>query len=183
MANELASATVAPAAPAGPAQAPQIPEPVAAVAAGEIAGILVPPAKPGASADPVYGFLVENYDLLPEQAPVDFYETAAAETVLFNTGLLTQEDLQAAEKAGTLAEILSGPSAAAEPSSNSPTINAEGTSVAPPVAAQPMMAAPKMPAGAQNSLAGARVRNMQGGPKVSPIQPNPIGQQLARRAV
>ena len=37
--------------------------------------------------------------------------------------------------------------------------------------------------GAQSALAGARVRNMQGGPKVSPIQPNPIGQQLARRAV
>jgi len=181
MRNELASATVAPA--QAPAQAPQIPEQVAAVAAGDIAGLLVPPAKPGAPLDPVYGFLVENYDLLPEQAPVDFYETAAAETVLFNTGLLTQDDLQEAEEAGTLADILSGPTAAAEPSSNSPTINAEGTSVAPPVAAQPMMGAPKMPAGAQNALAGARVRNMQGGPKVSPIQPNPIGQQMARRAI
>ena len=177
MRNELASATVA------PAQAPQIPEQVAAVAAGDLAGLLVPPAKPGAPLDPVYGFLVENYDLLPEQAPVDFYETAKAETVLFNTGLLTAENIQGAEEAGTLVELLSGPTAAEQPAGNSPSISAEGTSVAPPVAAQPMMGAPKMPAGAQSALAGARVRNMQGGPKVSPIQPNPIGQQLARRAV
>jgi hypothetical protein len=133
MNNELASATVAPA--QAPAQAPQIPEQVAAVAAGDLAGLLVPPAKPGVQPDPVYKFLVENYDLLPDQAPVDFYETSNAETVLFNTGLLTEKNLQEAEEAGTLADLLSAPAATEQPAGNRPPISAEGTSVAPPVAA------------------------------------------------
>jgi hypothetical protein len=181
MANELASATVAPATAPQPAPAAgQIPEQVAAVAAGQIPGLLVPPARKGTPPDPVYMFLVENYDLLPDQAPVDFYETANADTVIFNTGLLTQDDLAAAEEAGTLAEILIPSQAAEQPTEASQGFarTAEGTSVAPP-----QVSAPAMPARAQASLAGARVRNMQGGPKVSPIQPNPIGQQLARRAV
>lgn len=180
MANELASVTVAPAAaPEAPAPTADLPEPVAAVASGQLPAIVVPPARPKSEPDPVYLFLVQNYDVLPEQAPVDFYETREAETILFNTQLLSQERLAQAEKDGTLAQLLTPVEAPAA----APSQTAEGTSIAPPAVQTPAQSAPRMPAGAQNSLAGARVRNMQGGPKVSPIQPNPIGQQLARRAV
>ena len=166
----LAAAEATPEAPAAPAT---LPEPLDAVAAGQIPGIKVPPLQPGTPPDPLQVFVVENFDTLPQQAPIDYYDTAAQETVVFNTELLTAEALQAAEQNGSLDQLLAGQAAAAA----APT--AEGTSLPAPRPAAPAMKAPK----ASGPLQTARVRNIQGGPQVSPIQPNPVGQQMARRPI
>lgn len=174
-----APAAAAPAAPQTSAPTPeQLPEPLAAVARKEVPGILVPPLLPNTPPDPLQLFVVQNFDTLPQMAPVDYYDTQSSETVVFNTELLTAEQLAQAEKSGTLTQLLQ-PQTAAAP--GGPAMSAEGTSLPAPVPQTPPMKAP--PAKMQASLATARVRNMGGGPKVSPIQPNPVGQQLAKRPV
>ncbi len=187
--NPLADATVAaPAAPQplapqaevpAPEQTgPQLPEPLDAVARKELPAVAVPPLQPGVPPDPVQSFLVANLDVLPE-AGLGWYDTQAKQTVVFNTELLTEEQLAQSEKDGTLASLLQAPAAGAQPGAAS----AEGTSIPAPAPATPAQKAPKPSAGLQDILANARVKNMQGGPRVSPVQPNPVGQQLARRPV
>ena len=130
----LADQKVAPAAQPGPLapapEPPALPSPLDAVAAGQIPGVKVPPLQPSTPPDPLQLFVVENFDKLPSMAPVDYYDTAAQETVVFNTELLSAEALQAAEQAGTLDQVLAGEGAA-------PAQAAEGTSLPAPKAAAP----------------------------------------------
>lgn len=168
----------APQAPAAPAV--ELPEPIASVARRELPGVIVPPLRPGTQPDPLQLFVVSNLDVIMEAAPIQYYDTAAQETVLYNSELLTEEQLQQAEQDGTLQKLVQ-PAAAA--SQNAPAGSAEGTSLPAPSPAVPAQKAPAPGAGVQDILANARVKNVTGGPKVSPIQPNPVGQQLARRTV
>lgn len=187
MANELSNVRVsaapapAPEAPAAPEQ-PQLPPPVAAVANKEVPGIIVPPVAPNSAPDELQSFLIQNYTELPKIAPVDFFEAKDASTVVYNPEMLTEESLAKADTEGTLQQLLQ-PAEQAAPEAPAAPQPAEGTSLPAPTPNVPAMQAPKVPAGTQDALAKARVRNMQGGPKVSPIQPNPVGQQLSRRAV
>lgn len=181
----MAEETMAPEAPAAQAPAPattlQLPEPLGAVARKEIPGVIVPPLVPGQQPDPVQLFVVSNFDVLPTVAPIDYFDTQAKETVVFNSELLTAEQLEQAEKDGTLKNLVqsaNGGTAAAAPG-----MSAEGTSIPAPQPATPTMRAPKPSAGMQDMLANARIKNLQGGPRVSPIQPNPVSQQMARRTL
>lgn len=167
-------------APAPEAAAVELPEPIAAVARKELPGVIVPPLRPGAPPDPLQLFVVSNLDVIMQQAPIEFYDTAAQETVLYNSELLTAEQLQQAEQDGTLQKLVQP---AAGGPQNAPMGSAEGTSLPAPSPAVPAQKAPKPAAGMQDILANARVKNVTGGPKVSPIQPNPVGQQLARRPI
>lgn len=177
----------APAAPAG------LPSPFADVVAGSIPAVLVPPIGPHGKPDPVQEFAANNFsDLL--QAGLSWHETKDQAVVLFNPKLISEAKVIAADKAGTLSKIAQpvtslqapgGPPAAPDATLADPAAAA----AAPAPDAGPLAAAPApMPAsgGVPASVPPGvlRARGTALAPKkVSPIQPNPIADQLARRAV
>lgn len=196
--NELAQATVR---PSGAQPAPQpgqelappaLPAPIDAVAAGQQPAVLLPPVQPNAPLDPAQEFVIENFNALPD-LNLGAFEAQDLSTVIFNASLLTQEQLAEADAAGTLAELLQ----ASTPMGASPPPAAEGASaqIAADAAAQrpqmqvqtapavPAMPAPKVPAGTQNMLARARVRNVGAGPKPPGLTPNPLAGAVAGRPV
>jgi hypothetical protein len=195
--NELAQATVR---PPGTQQMPQpgqelappaLPTPIDLVAAGQQPAVLLPPVQPNAPLDPAQEFVIENFNALPE-LNLGAFEAQDLSTVIFNASLLTQEQLAEADSNGTLAALLEastpmqagGPAAAGAPAQ----IAADAAAQRPQMQVQtapaaPAMPAPKVPAGTQDMLARARVRNMGAGPRSPGLTPNPLAGAVAGRPV
>ncbi len=206
--NELAQAQVAPPQAAAPqpqgqelapdqqAQAPQLPAPLDAVAAGQTPAAVLPPVQPNQPPDDVQEFVISNFDNLATLGLAAF-EAPDMSTVIFNPQMVDQKQLEAAAKAGTLDQLLNPPKqgqelaprgapaqGAAVPDNTAAQVAQQHAEQRPqaPVPTAPQIA-PKVPASTQNMLAKARVRNMGAGAKPAGLTPNPVGNQLSKRAL
>lgn len=168
MNSPLANASLAPQPPAAPnvPVANELPPPLPELVEGLVPAVLVPPITEEVLQEvPQVEMLVQNFDQI-YQLGLETYEAQDLSTVVYNPDLVSEQQLQEAEGNGTLAQLAV------------PLIPGAGEEMS--------MAAPPAPAG--GPLAGAdvspaaRAANMQP-PQISPIQPNPIGSQLARRAI
>jgi hypothetical protein len=143
-----------------------LPPPIPELVDGSVPAVLVPPVTEELLQAPAVDALLTNFDKLFELG-LDVYEAQDLSTVVYNPTSVSEQQLQEAEANGTLAELAM------------PLMGDEGglesAATAAPPAGGPL-------AGASVVSPAARAANMQP-PQVSPIQPNPISQQLARRAV
>lgn len=189
-----AAAAPAPADPAAAAAAPApdagaLPSPFADVVSGSIPAVLIPAIPAHGKPDPVQEFAANRFgDLL--QAGLDYHETKDQSVVLFNPKVISAEKVAAADRDGTLGKIaqpvddIAAPGAAPAPDAAAAPV----PDAAPAADAGPLSAAPApMPmasAGGPPPPGVQRMRSAALAPrKVSPIMPNPIPDQLARRAV
>lgn len=185
MANELASAQVAP----QQAAVPTLPSPLAEVAQGVQPAAILPPVAPNTQLDPAQEFVIENFEVLPEVG-LEVYEAPDMSTVVFNPQLIDRASVEQAAASGELPSLLAAPPQVEQPgqelaaSSVAQSRAAERPQMAVQSApAAPALPAPKVPASIQNLLAKARVRNMGGGPKPAGIVPNPISSRVAKRPI
>lgn len=149
--------------------AAELPPPLPQISAGVLPAALIPPISEEVAVDPLVESIISNFGKLGELG-IEYYEAADQSTVLYNPSLITVEELKEAESSGTLAQIAPPIGIAAEAPLDVST-SAPLAQTAP---------APK-PAGSQR-LMGARIRNFNPQP-VSPIQPDPVIQQLDKRAI
>ena len=205
--NELAQAQVAPqsmppqAQPQAPqpqgqelassqqAQAPQLPAPLDAVAAGQTPAAVLPPVQPNQPPDDAQQFVISNFDQLKTMGLAAF-EAPDMSTVIFNPQMVDQKQIEAAAQNGTLEQLLAPPpqqgqELAPQAADNSAAQVAQQHAEQRPQAPVPTapQIAPKVPASTQNMLAKARVRNMGAGAKPAGLTPNPVGNQLSKRAL
>lgn len=175
----LNDAQIAPAAPvSSPLAAPEpavatntpveadLPPPLPQLAAGELPAVLVPPITPETEGDPLLQNVISHFGELGKLG-IEYYEAGDQSTVLYNPEMVTEDQLKEAEANGTLAQI-------------APPL---GQALAPQSA--PLQAAVVPPAGAPQTsgrLRNAQIQNFNPRP-VSPIQPNPVTQQLDKRAI
>lgn len=150
--------------------AAEIPPPLPQIAAGELPAALVPPLDEALMNDPTIAGILSNFGELGKLG-IEYYEAADQSTVLYNPKLITDQQLAEAEQNGTLpqiappvTELSQSPEAVGSPM---PLAGASMTSTGQPET--------------EARLATARARNINDGPRVSPIQPNPITQQLGKR--
>lgn len=175
----LADASVAPKTPVlSPLAAPEpaaavntpveadLPPPLPQLAAGELPAVLVPPITPETEGDPTVQAVISNFGELGKLG-IEYYEAADQSTVLYNPKVITEDQLKEAEANGTLAQI-------APPIGGSMEPQAQGAPLAQTAPAGAPAAPPR--------LTNARIQNFNPRP-VSPIQPNPITQQLDKRAL
>lgn len=207
--NELAQAQVAPpqAAPVAPqtagqelapdqqAQAPQLPQPLDAVAAGQQPATVLPPVQPNQPPDDVQEFVISNFDKL-QTLGLEAFEAPDMSTIVFNPQLVGKADIENAVKTGTLDQLLSpAPQQGQELAGAAPQAAPKAAPAGPDTTAIDVaqqhsgqrastnVEAPKAPASTQNMLAKARVRNMGAGAKPAGLVPNPVGNQLSKRAL
>ena len=206
--NELAQAQVAPQGPAPQAaspqgqelapdqqaQAPQIPQPLDAVAAGQLPAAILPPVQPNQPPDEVQEFVISNFDKL-QTLGLEAFEAPDMSTIVFNPQLVGAADIENAVKTGTLEQLLSpapqqgqelagaAPQAAQGPVAGPDTTAIDVAQQHSGQRASTNVEAPKAPASTQNMLAKARVRNMGAGAKPAGLVPNPVGNQLSKRAL
>lgn len=195
--NELAQAQVAPQ-PAAPqaagqelaaapqAEAPTLPQPLDAVAAGQQPAAVLPPVQPNQPPDAVQEFVIANFEGLP-QLGLEAFEAPDLSTIVFNPQLLDRASIESAVQNGTLEQLLSPPQQGQElAAAAAPAPDAAAAQVAEQHMSQRAstnVEAPKVPASTQNMLAKARVRNMGAGAKPAGLTPNPVGNQLSKRAL
>lgn len=198
--NELAQAQVAPPAqapaasqsqglelaPDQQAQAPALPQPLDAVAAGQQPATILPPVQPNQPPDDVQEFIISNFENLP-QLGLEAFEAPDLSTIVFNPQLLDRASIESAVQNGTLEQLLSPPQQGQElAAAAAPAPDAAAAQVAEQHMSQRAatnVEAPKVPASTQNMLAKARVRNMGAGAKPAGLTPNPVGNQLSKRAI
>lgn len=186
MPNELAGEALpapnAPLAPqAAPAEAPafQLPSPFADVVAGTIPGVTVPPIVQGKT-DQLQEFVVSNLDEIMASG-LDMHETDDAMTVFFNPSKVTPEQIDKAAKAGKLLELFPAAAQAAQAAAAPAEAPVEAAPAAGPLAGATV--APPAAAGAPNQrLMGAQATALKS-LTPSPIRPNPVPDQLAKRPV
>lgn len=154
-----------PAAPNTPVAA-ELPPPLPQLAEGAIPAILIPPITDEVLQIPEVESIIANFEQI-YQLGLETYEAGDMSTVIYNPDLMTEEQLTEAEGNGTLAQL-------AQPLLGDAALAGEAMAAPAPAPAQPLAGAGISPA--------ARANNMQP-PQVSPIQPNPITSQLARRAI
>ena len=179
--NALADLPVPSAVPApeAPAPAPEatIPSPFADVIAGTIPGVQLPPISREAGApDPVQGYVIENFPELLA-AGLEYTDVPGDVTVLYNPSNLTEAQIQSAAKDGTLDSLVPPATAPAAPAAEA---GLAGVAVPPPVPPQTAGPAPG-PAGA--TPPGVMRQRLANVTPPSPIKPNPIPDQLAKRAL
>lgn len=172
MANELANSTVGPAPAAAPTA--EIPSPFADVVAGKIPAVSLPPIE-GDQLDPTQEYVSQNLDTLLE-AGLEYLETEDQTTILFNPAVVKKQDLEAAQKDGTLGQLVRPaltPEAPADPLADA--------QAAGPAEPAPLATATAGPAPAPNrAIQAARLQNS----KAAPINtPNPVQGVLSKRAV
>jgi hypothetical protein len=148
-------------------EAAAFPPPIPQLTSGEIPAILVPPITEQLMADPRVESLLLLFPQMKELG-LDYYEAQSAETVIYNPDLISESDLVEAEQNGTLAQLAM------------PIMEPEEAMGEAPMAGP--LAGAGASSGASARLADDRVQNMEP-PRVSPIQPNPLGDQLGRRAM
>ena len=177
--NPLADASINPmqAAPVAPnvPVAAELPPPLPQLQAGEIPAVLVPPITEPLMQDPTIKSLLTIFGQLPDLG-LETYEAQDMSTIIFNPQVVDEATLQEAEGNCTLAQVampLLGE--APEPEAQAP-----GAVPAPGPLAGAQLSAPSNVN--RSRLTSARVQNIT--PKqVSPVQPNPLSEQLARRAM
>jgi hypothetical protein len=177
--NELAQATVAQPAQQMPGQElapPPIPSPLDAVASGQAPAVALPPVEPNGQLLPAQEFVIENYAQLP-QIGLAVFEAQDLSTVVYNPAMVDEASLMQADQEGTLAQLLSAATPMSPEQAAAPAVAAPPP---PPVEPAP---APKVPAGTQDMLARARVRNVGAGPKQPGLAPNPVSGAVASRPV
>lgn len=166
LSNESLTAPTPPAAPNVPVAA-ELPPPLPQLAEGLIPAVLIPPITEEALQIPEVESIIANFEQI-YQLGLETYEAGDMSTVVFNPSLVSAEQLTEAEGNGTLAQL-------AMPLLGDGALAGEMAAPAPaPAPAQPLAGAGLSPT--------SRANNMQP-PQVSPIQPDPITSQLARRAV
>lgn len=151
-----------------------LPPPLPQLESGEVPAVLVPPVTQELMADPVIDAVVNNFPRLGELG-LAYYEASDMSTVLYNPDKITEQELQEADKNGTLAQIAT-PLDAFSGRQGSPAT--PGTQNAPLATEQLAGGTPA----AEPSLQKARVQNIAPRP-VSPIQPKPVTGQLAKRPI
>ena len=180
MPAELSSAVVQPQA-AQPLAPQALPSPLDAVAAGQLPAAVLPPIQPNQPPDPTSEFVIQNFDKL-ESFGLQAFEAPDLSTVIFNPKLLPADKVEAAAKSGTLDQLLNPPQVAPADAGAVAQQAAQGRELA-PVQAAPAPVAPPLPASTQTQLAKMRVRALGQGGQKNPIVANPVGNQLAKRAV
>ena len=168
---------------------PAVPQPLDLVAAGQKPAALLPPVQPNAPLDPAQEFVIENFNALP-QLGLGAYEAQDLSTVIFNAAMLDEATLADADANGALAELLQAadPANAVVPDTAPAQIAVDAAAARPQMQVQtapaaPAMPAPKVPAGTQNMLARARVRNTGSGPQPPGLVPQPLAGAVAKRPV
>lgn len=183
MPNELAGAQV-PAAPSAPLAAPaaeqgfQLPSPFSDVVAGTIPGVSIPPIV-GRKTNQIQEFVVANMDDIMASG-LDLHETDDATTVLFNPAKVTAEQIDEAAKSGKLFELFPLADQAAQAAA-SPAPAPEAPLAAPAGPLAGAVAQPAAPAGSKG-LQTAQAKSLAS-LQPSPIKPNPVPDQLAKRPV
>lgn len=165
---ENASLDVASPMPLNEPEAAELPPPFPGLIAGEVPAVLIPPISQELFDDPTIQTVVEKFEELPSMG-LDYFEAQDRSTVIYNPSIIQEDALIEADKNGTLAQIAVPLIGGAE------EVNPLADAMTPPAMA------PK-PQNSGGSLQTARLRNINP-PQVSPIQPNPIEQQLARRPI
>jgi hypothetical protein len=173
----LANATVMPqqAAPVAPnvPVAAELPPPFPQLQSGEIPAVLVPPITETLMQNPAINSIIGIFGQLPDMG-LETYEAQDLSTVIYNPQSIDEAALQEAEANGTL-EQLAMPLPGSE---ETPAEAAAGPAAGPLAGAQ--VSAPSNVN--QSRLTSARTQNIS--PRqVSPVQPNPVTSQLARRAM
>lgn len=171
LANETISPVEAPVVPVNEPVAAELPPPLPQLESGEISAVLVPPITQELMADPAIDNLVSSFPKIMEMG-LGVYETADLSTVIYNSDLVSEEQLREAEQNGTLAQI-------AQPLGS---ISGQGGASPLPGADMAPLAAEQAPSPAgEPRLQSARVQNMA--PRqISPIQPRPVTTALGKRA-
>lgn len=150
-----------------------LPTPFDAIAAGQLPGLQVPPfTKEAGALDPIQDFVVSNLHVLQANG-IEYTDLPNDTTVLYNPEVVTTEAIAAAFKAGTLDELV--PSSAAYQE----FIQKQAAGPSSGLAGVPTPSAP--PAG--STPPGVNRMRLQNVEPPTPIKPNPIPDQLARRAI
>ncbi len=157
-----------------PDAAPAVPPPFAAIVAGDVPALSVPPVHKDTPPNPVQSFVISNLDTLAK-AGLDYYEASNSTTVLFNPAKITEKELHEADKAGKLDAV--APVAALPAAPDAPAPDAAAAAPAAPLAAVAAPAQPPVPAG----VGRTRLANVT--PPGPGIRPNPVPNLLSKRAV
>lgn len=176
-AAEAASAPVPPAPPV-------LPSPLADVAAGSIPAVLVPAVPAHGQPDPVQTFVGDNFDLILKSG-IDYHETKDKAVVLFNPKSISPEKIAEADAAGTLSKLAQPVKEFAAAAAPAPAADETPAPMAAPgaLAAAPAPAPVVATGGKTPPGVNAARRQVLAPKQVSPIQPNPVVNQLGRRAV
>jgi hypothetical protein len=145
-----------------------LPPPLPQIASGELPAVQVPPITDENSSDPLISAVIANFGELGSMG-IEYYEASDQSTVLYNPELITESDLQEADKMGTIGQI-------AQPIGGQPQGGAA------PNQPSPLAQAGPPPTQTPAPLQNARINNFN--PKqISPVQPNPVMGQLDRRVL
>lgn len=189
-APDTAPAAPAPdAAPAAPAM--QLPTPFDVIAAGKLPGLQIPAIQKGDGVpDALQHYVVQNLHVLM-QAGIDYHDLPDHTTVLYNPTVVTEAQIQEAYKAGTLDKLVPTAKAfvehiqklAAAPQ-QAPAAPASGLADVPTPGAAPAAGqAAAAPAHRASPPGVNRARLANIAPPGPGIKPNPVPDQLARRAI
>lgn len=166
-----------------PAEAEPLQTPFDAIANGKLPGLQVPPyTKEAGALDPIQDYVVSNLHLLQANG-IEFTDLPDNTTVLYNPELVSTEEIAAAFKAGTLDKLVPTSASfqefAAGQAAGAPAPGGLADVPLPTAAPNfaPAAAAGSTPAGVNR----ARLANVV--PPGPGVKPNPIPNQLARRAL
>lgn len=181
MAAPLDSATMdtQPVAPTNTPVEAEFPAPLPDVISGTVPAIVVPPVNQTTLQDPVVGAVVQNFGRFPELG-LSTYELPDLSTVVYNAGVLTEDQIAEALANGTLDQLVVPvqQEAAPETTPETPQIEAQATQQAP--LAQATLTGP--PPVNESRLTTARIQNFA--PRqISPIQPKPVINTIGKRAI
>lgn len=170
---------------------PELPAPIAAVQAGQMPAVPVPPMGPDEEPDELQSFVIANAPTLPQMG-LGVYEAQDLTTVLFNPSLIDEASLTEADNNGVLGELFAQQEAAPEspiaPDDSAAQVADVRAAQRPEMPVQtapaaPAMPAPKVPAGTQNALAQARVRTLGANAKRPGLAPSPLTKSISNRPV
>lgn len=184
-----APAQAAPAAPApSPGASPELPVPFNAIAAGKLPGLQIPPVHKDTGLDPIQEFVVQNLHNL-HAAGLEHKDLPNDTTVVYNPQVVTPEAIEKAYHAGSLDKLVptteqfkkfvqsqaDGPQGAAPaPGGGGGLADVAPTPVVAGSGASPEGSTPP-------GVNKARLSNVI--PPGPGIKPNPIPNQLAKRAL
>jgi len=150
-------------------EAATLPPPLPGLVDGSIPAVLIPAITQEMLADPMIEQILQNFGQLPELG-IDHYEASDASTVLYNSDFITEAELKDADENGTLAQIAVPLGSGG--SSDQPT-QTQG-----PLASERAVGAPPP----NDQLNTARLRQLAP-TQVSPVQPDPVINQLGGRPI